>query len=106
MSTQRHVIKRQIIELHVRRPAEAQRWQDEVSRVYRQRVVPLIDQLCTELSEPDRLYQIETLELDLGVLDPDQLETEFVAKVSAALRQVLATQMAVPTDEFNQQREN
>ena len=106
MSVQRHVIKRQIIELHVRRPAEAQRWQDEISRVYRQRVVPLIDQLCNELSEPDRLYQIETLELDLGVLDPDQLEAEFVAKVSTALRQALATQIAIPTDAFNQPGEN
>ena len=106
MSTQRHVIKRQLIELNVQHSAEAQRWQDEVSRVYRGRIVPLIDQLCTELSEPDRLYQIETLDLDLGVLDPEQLETEFVTKVSTALRRALVAQVHAQTDEPDRPAEN
>jgi hypothetical protein len=106
MSTQRHVIKRQLIELNIQHSAEAQRWQDEVSRIYRGRIVPLIDQLCTELSEPDRLYQIETLDLDLGVLNPEQLETEFVAKVNAALRQALVAQVHAQTDEPDRPAEN
>jgi hypothetical protein len=90
MSEQKHIIKRQIIELTVPGAAEAQRLQDEVSRIYRQRIVPLIDQYCTELSEPDRLHRIESLVLDVGALDIQRLEADLVAKVSAALYPALA----------------
>ncbi|HAE59521.1 MAG TPA: hypothetical protein DCG54_08445 [Anaerolineae bacterium] len=93
MSEQHHIIKRQLIELTIRGSAEAQPFQDEISRVYRQRIVPLIDRRCSELSGPDRLYRIETLDLDLGALNPDWLEEDFVAKVDAALSRELAAQI-------------
>ncbi len=90
---QRHIIKRQIIELTVQDQAAAPALQDQASRVYRQRIVPLIDRYCAELSQPDRLYRIESLELDLGVLDADDFEEQFVAKTNSALRQALAAQI-------------
>ncbi len=93
MSEQRHIIKRQLIELTIRGSTEAQPFQDEISRVYRQRIVPLIDRRCSELSDPDRLYRIETLDLDLGALNPHQFEEDFVAKVDAALSRELAAQI-------------
>jgi hypothetical protein len=93
MSEQKHIIKRQLIELTVPRAAEAQRLQDEVSRIYRQRIVPLIDQYCTELSDPDRLHRIESLVLDVGAVDVQRLEADLVAKVSATLRPALAARL-------------
>ena len=90
---QNHIIKRQIIELTVPNAAAAPAIQDEVSRVYRRRIVPLIDRYCSELGQPDRLYRIDSLELDLGVLDVDDLEAQFVAKTNTALRAALAAQI-------------
>jgi len=90
MNEQRHIIKRQIIELEVQGEERAQQLQAQLSRIYRQRIVPLIDRYCTELSEPDRIHRIDLLEVDLGYVDPDQLEEELVAKLSVALRQALA----------------
>ncbi len=91
MSEQKHRIKRLVIELTVSDAAEANWMSDEVSRIYRQRIVPLLDRYCSELSAPDRLYRIERLELDIGTIDAGQLERDLVAKVSTALRQALPT---------------
>ncbi len=94
MNTQRHIIKRQVIEVTIRGGgAKAQAIQDELSRIYRQRIIPLLDRRCSELSAPDRLYRIETLDLDLGKLDLHSLEGDFVAKVDAVLSRELAAQI-------------
>jgi len=93
MNAQRHVIKRQLVELTIHGSAEARQLQDELSRIYRQRIIPLIDQYCSELSGPDRLYRIEKLDLNLDQLDPHRLEDDFVAKTTIALRRELAAQI-------------
>jgi hypothetical protein len=93
MSEQRHIIKRQVIELKIRSSAQARLCQEELSRIYRQRVIPLIEQRCDELAKPDRLYRIQALDLDLGALDPQNLEEEFTAKVDEALCRELARQI-------------
>ncbi|NJN18203.1 MAG: hypothetical protein HC822_19070 [Oscillochloris sp.] len=94
MREQRHIIKRQLIELTVQNPAQAQRLYDEVGRIWRQRIVPLLDRQCSELSASGRLYRIERLELDVGALDPDHLEADLVTRVSAALGPALRAQLA------------
>ncbi len=91
---QRHVIKRQILELTAQPPEQAQRLQGEMSHLYRQHIVPLIDKFCTELSAPDRLHRIESLTLDIGPIDSDHFADEFVDKVSRQLRQALADQIS------------
>ena len=91
--TQKHLIKRQTIELRIPRSGQAHQLQAEVSRVYRQRIIPLIDRYCNELSAPDRLHRIDLLELDLGAIDHEHLEADFVAKVGPALRLALAAQI-------------
>ena len=96
MNEQRHVIKRQIIELHSssqQTTSAAQTLQAEMSRIYRQRIVPLIEQVCSELSQPDRLYRLDSVQIDVGTLDPHNLEADIVAKVRTQLRQVLAAEI-------------
>lgn len=94
MSEQRHIIKRQIIELQVQEQAKVKPLQTEAGRIYRQRVVPLIDKYCTELSEPDHIHRIESLAVDLGTIDPQHLEAELVARLSTTLRESLAKQIS------------
>jgi hypothetical protein len=98
MSAQRHIIKRQIIELKVQggaSAAQAQPLQDEISRIYRQRIIPILDQRFNEMSDPDKLYRIETLELTLGRLDLQNLEADLVEKVRRALGPELSAQISV-----------
>ena len=70
MSQQKHVIQREIIELKVRDQEQARQLQTEFSRLNRELIVPLIDLCCTELVEADRIYRIDSLEVDIGYLDP------------------------------------
>ena len=89
MSDQRHVIQRQILELEIAGGDQAQQLQAEMSRVYRQRIIPLIDQYCSELSSPDEIHRIDSLEIDIGKIDPKNFEADFVSKARTALRQAL-----------------
>ena len=93
MIAQKHSIKRQVIELTVRDPEQAKALQAEVSRVYRQRIIPLLDRCFTEMGNPDTLYRIDTLELDLGLLDSTQLEKDLVQRVDSVLRRELEKQI-------------
>jgi len=89
MGAQRHIIKRQILELQVAGETDARRLQTEFARIYRRRIVPLLDRYCTALSDPHCIHRIQSLELDLGPVDPEHLEAEIVAKVSAGLKPLL-----------------
>jgi hypothetical protein len=103
MGDQRHVIKRQIIELTVQRQEEAHLLQAEVSRVYRQRIVPLIEQYCSALSAPDRIHRLERLEIDLGQLTSGQIETDLMARTSSALYEALAMEIREQEERAQQQ---
>ncbi|PON14026.1 hypothetical protein C2W62_31250 [Candidatus Entotheonella serta] len=87
MAEQRHIIKRQVVELHVSSSADATHLQTEMSRIYRQRIVPLLGRECTALSAPDRIHRIE---LDLGTIEREQFEETIVARIGAMFRPLLA----------------
>jgi Contractile injection system tape measure protein len=109
MSTQRHIIKRQVIELKVKggaSAAQAQPLQDEISRIYRQRIIPILDQRFNEMSDPDKLYRIEMLELDLGRLDLQNLEADLVEKVRRALGEELSAQISAQERETGTGKED
>nr|VFK59725.1 MAG: hypothetical protein BECKUNK1418G_GA0071005_100844 [Candidatus Kentron sp. UNK]VFK68777.1 MAG: hypothetical protein BECKUNK1418H_GA0071006_100612 [Candidatus Kentron sp. UNK] len=93
MDTQRHIIKRQVLELGVAGKQDAQRLSTEFARVYRQRIVPLIDQYCTKLGDPNGIHRIESLEIDLGSVDPARLEADVLEKISARLEPLLASRI-------------
>jgi len=92
MNPQRHVILRQTLELTIVRAEDAWPLQQEASHILR-KAAALIERCCDELSSPDRLHRIERLELDLGKLDPQRLEEDFLAKFGKALRHGLAGQI-------------
>jgi hypothetical protein len=94
MHAQRHIIQRQIIELTVPDTASAPAIQAEISRIYRQRIVPLIEQYCSELGQPDRVYRIDSLELDLGSLAVQDLEEMFVSRIKVSLPQALTAEIS------------
>jgi hypothetical protein len=92
MHPARHRIKRQVIELHVAESA-ARPVQEEISRLYHERIVPLIDQCCTALSAPGLLDRIDRLELDLGAIDAQHLEADLLDHLHTALPAALAAEI-------------
>ena len=91
---QRHIIKRQTIELKVEGGTPSQQFQAEISRIYHQRIVPLINEYCTALSAPDHIHRLDLLEIDLGSINIKRLEADLVAKIRATLYQALANQIS------------
>jgi hypothetical protein len=89
MGTQRHVIKRQIVEITLAKKDHARQLQQTLSRILQQQLPPLLEQCLSEASSPDCLHRIDRLELDLGELDARYLEAELPEKIEAALRQAL-----------------
>ncbi len=93
MTTQKHLIKRLVLELTVADSGEASRLQEEVSRIYRSRLVPIIDEHFSAMSAPDRIDRIDSLEVDLGTLDLENLEENLVAQVKRGLPRALGEQI-------------
>lgn len=95
MNQPKHLIKRQVIEIQVQKRADADAIQATISRIYRQQLVPLIDQLCSAVSGPTVRHRIDRLEVDVGVIAVDRLETDLVTKVREGLHQALLTQLNI-----------
>ena len=90
MSEQRHIIKRQLIELQVADTVAAQQYSDEFARLYRQRIVPMIGRYCDALSTPDSVQRIDKLELDIGRIDPQYFEQQLLQRIEQQLKQKFA----------------
>ena len=97
MTPQRHTIKQQILELQVGSNIKAFELQNQLSELYRSKIIPLIDAYCNQFSDPDTLIRIDTLDIDLGEIDLQTLETDFVAKVKERLYEQLAEQLGSST---------
>ena len=96
---QKHVVKRQTIELAVsdqlgQDQIRVQQLQSEVSRIYRQRIIPLLDEIFSELSSPEQIHRIERLEIDVGQITPNNLEQSLVTRVRTELRQALGQEIS------------
>jgi hypothetical protein len=89
----RHIIKRQVLELHTNDEGNAQRLQHELSRIMRERLIPLLDQYCTQMSGSDEIYRIDSLEIDLGVVSSKELEHALTKRVGELLRPALQEQI-------------
>jgi hypothetical protein len=93
MGTQRHVIKRQTVEITLAKKENAWQLQQALSRIFQQQLPPLLDRCLSEAGSPDCLHRIDRLELDLGELDSNRLEADILEKMDAALRQALSEQI-------------
>ncbi|MBT9314469.1 contractile injection system tape measure protein [Leptothoe spongobia] len=94
MAQQRHIIKQQILDLQVQSKIPTFELQNQLSSLYRSKIIPLIEAYCNQISTPDTLLRIDTLHIDLGEIDRQTLETDFIEKVKEQLTQQLAQQLA------------
>ena len=93
MSQQRHVIKEQVLDLRVSTQLSTFELQNQVSKIYRSQIVPLVEACCDRLSDPDTLYRLNSLTLDLGEVSLASLEKDMVEKIATQLPQQLAKEL-------------
>ena len=89
MGQQRHVIKRQTVEITLADKEAAWPIQQTLSRIFQQHFPAVLDRYLSEVSPADCLHRIDYLELDLGELDSNQLEADILDRIDATLRQAL-----------------
>lgn len=90
LSRPRHRIRRQVLELTIPDQAAAWEVQSQLSRIHRERFLPVIDRCLTEASGAERIDRVDSLEVDLGEVDAGNLERELAARLGPALRRALA----------------
>jgi hypothetical protein len=79
---QTHRIQKQIIDIIVPGIVSAAQIQNEVKRIYYERIVPSMQTIFDQYSSPGSVLKIEKLEVDIGNLSNEKLEEEFVSKVT------------------------
>ncbi|WP_299579355.1 contractile injection system tape measure protein [Mucilaginibacter sp.] len=68
---------KQVIDLAINEQLDARAIQERVSRLFQQRIIPLIEKYLDRVDLPGSTTQIPLLEIDLGVLTIDTLEEVF-----------------------------
>lgn len=89
MSHQRHVIHKQILEIHLYEGADVQgvqTLQDDIISLYHQKLVPIINRLCDRYSADGTQYKIEELTIDLGNIRLKEFDEVFAQKFEEMIR--------------------
>jgi len=103
VNQQRHSIKKQIIEINLSSKTGAFELQKELSRIYHHKFIPIIDNLLSQFSSSDIIYRINTLEINLGSININNLEEELVDKFIEKLEEQLLKEIGVSTSSFAEQ---
>ena len=102
-SQKKHIVNKQILELQLNSPEGSFDLQNQVSRIYQDRVIHIVDSLLSEYSSPDIVHRIDILEINLGSLDINNLESEFISKISTELQKQLTKSIIVDASDTIQQ---
>ena len=90
MIAQQHKIMRQVLEVRGCSRDAAQHVQSELRDAYRERLLPLIEAICSELSAPGRIDRVDRLEIDLGKLPLETFAAALADNFAPAFRSRLA----------------
>jgi hypothetical protein len=80
-----HRIRKQTIEF-ILDEGDAREVQLRFGELYLTKIVPGMDQIFSDLCDPEQVVKIERIEIDLGNISLDQLETDFAKKVLCRLQ--------------------
>ncbi|MDW3191832.1 MAG: contractile injection system tape measure protein [Cytophagales bacterium] len=87
MSNPKHIIRQQVLELSIVNDQGARDIQEEVSDVFKSRVIPRMEQLFDKLSEEGQVLKIDRLEINLGDIDQVYLKEELPLHVERLLEE-------------------
>ncbi|HVD96919.1 MAG TPA: contractile injection system tape measure protein [Cytophagaceae bacterium] len=83
--SQQHVIKKLVMDLFVQKQKEAMKIQDNMISVAQHELVDIVEKVFSHYSIPDRMIEIDRLELNLGEIRADNLIKELSEKLSEKL---------------------
>ena len=86
----RHLVRRQVLEVAAPTEGEARVLQDALASIHQRRLEPILDRCFTAHAPAGTFQRIDTLNVDLGSLDPQNLERDLAQALELALRQALA----------------
>ncbi len=99
-----HLIKKQIIEITTGNKRHASDLQERISNTYHQKIIPYIDECCTALSQPETIHKIEKLEINIGTINANYLETEFEEKLKPLIYKQLRERIGAIRPTFSIQQ--
>jgi hypothetical protein len=80
MTTQNHIIKKQVLDLTIDSEVGSFIFQSRASEVFKTKIVPLIEDHCSRISGDSGTIRIDRLEIDLGVISRNNFESDFKSK--------------------------
>ena len=84
-----HIIQRQAIEVKLASGENVAAVHDRIRNIYMEKIIPTLDTLFSGLTNDEMILRINSLHLDLGVIEIDKLEEQFAEKTRHALRESL-----------------
>lgn len=99
MDTQRHVIKRQVLELPLSSSSELQLREQQFKQIYYQRLLPVIEKFFNQFAELDFHYQLDRVYLEIEDFDWDNLQDYYhlVSQLERQLRIQVGKQITEQT---------
>ncbi|GAA4274033.1 contractile injection system tape measure protein [Aquimarina gracilis] len=85
MAQQKHIINKQILEIHLSPTADAFAVQQQLSVLCRNQLTTVMDRVFCQVNEASLPLQIEQLTLDLGKVSLENFETVFTKKLQEEL---------------------
>lgn len=88
-----HIIHRQHIELHLTAPEHAHEWERRVYRFCREEMPRQLEAVFSAVAGEQKVLRLDRLEIDLGIIPPGQLETEWGQRVVEKVKEALSHRM-------------
>ena len=93
-----HIIQKQSISIGFENPGNALGLQNRIAELFYERVQPCMETLFDEMADEAHIINIETLEIDCGIIKGKHWEDEWVDTILFQLKQALN---ALPKDRIN-----
>lgn len=86
-----HLIKKQIIEIKLERSLNYYTIQQKLSDQYWNEIIPVLERSFNKVSNEDEIFEIDQLELDLGIVNSEKLnDNEWVEEIKKKIEEQIA----------------
>lgn len=93
MGDQKHIINKQVLEIRLNDKKDAHLIQDAFSRAYWNHIPPVIERIIDKYSSNAEIIKIDKLEIDIGGISIDKLNSDFPQKVERLLEEIIIAQL-------------
>ncbi|MCP3925570.1 MAG: hypothetical protein GY714_23625 [Desulfobacterales bacterium] len=90
---QHHVIKKQIMDIALNSEVGSFGLQGQISNICHDIIAKIVDRYFSSAGDPDHIYRIDKLEIDLGEIRKENLEKDFSQKMEDIFPRVLSRKL-------------